>query len=119
MGIPRLLAVKSIQYYQTYISPRKGYACAYRVLYNDLSCSAFRRNEIEHHGVFKGIRNTLDRLKACKTASSKIREKRNTLKGKVGSSVKENTNECNNLDTCDKLMFTELIGEAACCMLSS
>ncbi|MCP3873522.1 MAG: membrane protein insertion efficiency factor YidD [Desulfobacteraceae bacterium] len=55
MGTPRLLAVKSIQYYQKYISPQKGYACAYRVLYNDLSCSGFCRTEIERYGIFKSL----------------------------------------------------------------
>ena len=76
-------------------------------------------NEIQNYGVIKGIRNTIERLKACKYASSKLKEKRSVLKGKVSKSTKENSSECKNLDTCDKLMFAELVGEAACCIFSS
>jgi putative component of membrane protein insertase Oxa1/YidC/SpoIIIJ protein YidD len=119
MGLQALLAIKSIQYYQKYISPRKGYFCAYRVLHNELSCSNFCINEIERNGIFMGIRNTIDRLKACKIASSKLKEKRTNLKEKVGNSAKGNSDECKNLDTCDKLMFVELVGEAACCIFTS
>ncbi len=76
-------------------------------------------NEIQNYGVIKGIRNTTERLKACKYASSKLKEKRNALKSKVSKSAIENSGECKNLDTCDKLMFVELVGEAACCIFSS
>ena len=75
--------------------------------------------QIQNHGVVIGIGKTIERLKACKYASSKLKEKRNNLKNKVSKSTKENSSECKNLDTCDKLMFAELVGEAACCIFSS
>ncbi len=116
MSVQALLAIKSIQYYQKYLSPGKGYSCAYRVLHDDLSCSTFCKNEIEQQGVLRGIINTIKRFKECKAASLMIKEKRNDLKDKLGDSFKENTDKCKNLDSFEKLLFAEMAGETACCI---
>ncbi|NEO86319.1 MAG: membrane protein insertion efficiency factor YidD [Spirulina sp. SIO3F2] len=57
-----------VDLYQHYLSPRKGFCCAYRVLYGELSCSAYFRQQVEHQGVWGAIEPLRSRLKACKAA---------------------------------------------------
>jgi putative component of membrane protein insertase Oxa1/YidC/SpoIIIJ protein YidD len=57
------ISLKSIDLYQGYLSPLKGYSCAYRVLHGDLSCSSYCKQQIANHGVLTGIKNTLNRFK--------------------------------------------------------
>lgn len=71
------------------------------------------------HGVYQGIKRTLDRFKKCKHAAYAIKEKRKALKAKASDSFSTMSNECKSLDTCDKLIFAEMIGEVACCAFSS
>jgi putative component of membrane protein insertase Oxa1/YidC/SpoIIIJ protein YidD len=47
------LAINSITAYQQYISPHKGYCCAYRILSGEPSCSAYAIQQIQTHGVFE------------------------------------------------------------------
>ncbi len=119
MNIPKQLALKSIEYYQETISPKKGYSCAYSAYYNDASCSSYCKQEIQKNGLFIGIFKTIGRLKKCKQASSKIKEKRKELKSKATGTFNESKKECQNMDGCEKLWFAEAVGEVACCLFFS
>ncbi len=118
MDIINKLALFSISFYQKRISPKKGYSCAYSAYYNDLSCSSYCKKEIQDNGLILGVYKTIDRLKKCKQASSKIKEKRKELKSKATGTLQEDKKECQNMDGCEKLMFAEAAGEVACCALS-
>jgi len=80
MTIASNLAIRSILLYQNHISPRKGFRCAYSVFHNDLSCSAFCKNEIATDGVIKGITSTLKRFHSCRHAELSIKEKNSVIK---------------------------------------
>jgi len=116
MNIPKLLALKSIGYYQEKISPRKGYSCAYSAYYNDSSCSSYCKQEIQNSGLCLGIYKTIGRLKKCKQAGGKIKEKRKELKNKAAGTFQESKKECQNMDGCEKLWYAESVGELACCL---
>jgi len=73
MHVAADVAIRSISFYQKAISHRKGYACAFRVLHKDLSCSEFVKNEIELQGLLKGIRSALERFSACQHAAIEIK----------------------------------------------
>ncbi|MDR1995283.1 membrane protein insertion efficiency factor YidD [Azonexus sp.] len=62
------LALEGISIYQRFISPRKGFVCAHRVLHGGISCSAFAAEAIRDHGVIAGIRNLRERFEMCRQA---------------------------------------------------
>lgn len=49
------LALLTIGLYQRYLSPRKGYPCAYRVRAGGMGCSGFGKHAIRKHGLFLGL----------------------------------------------------------------
>jgi len=61
----KALALVAIRAYQRFVSPRKGFACAWRVRKGGASCSAFGLRAIERHGVVLGLRLLDRRLKRC------------------------------------------------------
>jgi len=61
----------AISVYKKYVSPFKGFRCAYRVLHGGNSCSTEIYELINKHGVLKGIPLAKVQLKRC-TAAYKI-----------------------------------------------
>lgn len=59
---PALLAIRA---YQRYLSPLKGYACAFRVLTGRDSCSAYGYRAIKRFGLLRGLALLRRRLQAC------------------------------------------------------
>lgn len=121
MNILKFLAIKSIEYYQTNLSHKKGYSCAYAAYHNDISCSSYGKSQISQYGTIVGVINIIKRLKKCRFASQKIKEKRKELKDKAKAqgSFQNSRKECQNMDTCEKWWFAEAVGEVACCALFS
>ena len=64
----RSLALQAIVAYQRYLSPHKGFCCAYRSLTGRLSCSSYAAKAIGRSGVLAGVRLTLRRLRRCSAA---------------------------------------------------
>ena len=108
-----------ISFYQKYISPVKGYSCAYRVLHNDLSCSDFCKNEIRLLGVLKGIKNTFKRFDECKLAALSIKNITKQMGEKAKGSFSNIKNECNSMNACQQIILAEAIGDVACCACGS
>jgi len=72
-----------INLYQKYISPYKGYCCAYGVHHNDLSCSQFAKVTIQDIGLLKAISKILYRFKQCKDSNDYLQnEYENNQKNK-------------------------------------
>ncbi|NES97529.1 MAG: membrane protein insertion efficiency factor YidD [Desertifilum sp. SIO1I2] len=69
----RHTAASSIGGYQRYISPRKGFACAYRILHQDLSCSEYAKRAIAKHGLGDAIPLIHQRFQACKQANQTLK----------------------------------------------
>lgn len=65
-------ALYSIDLYQKYISPKKGYRCAYSALHGGCGCSGHVKILIKKHGVLKSIPLARNRFKMCREAYSFI-----------------------------------------------
>jgi putative component of membrane protein insertase Oxa1/YidC/SpoIIIJ protein YidD len=62
-------AIAAITGYQKYLSPRKGFSCAYRVLHNTDSCSQYIKKLIAKYGIIDAIPLARQRFKSCKNSS--------------------------------------------------
>ncbi len=63
------IAVALISGYQQYVSPRKGFSCAYRILYGDESCSNYIKRMFIEQDFSGAIAAARQRFKACKEAN--------------------------------------------------
>jgi putative component of membrane protein insertase Oxa1/YidC/SpoIIIJ protein YidD len=64
------VALHSIDAYQRYLSPLKGFACARRVQAGRCSCSEFARRAIVRLGLLPALRLKPARLRACRRSWS-------------------------------------------------
>ena len=73
-------AITLIGFYQRFISPHKGYRCAYATLHNSDSCSHAVKMIIAEDGLWAGWLRIRERFADCRAASdySRQRRKRNT-----------------------------------------
>jgi putative component of membrane protein insertase Oxa1/YidC/SpoIIIJ protein YidD len=77
--LSRKIVIDSIAAYQTHISPRKGFACAHRILHGDESCSMYIKRILGEESLMSAIQLSRQRFKACFAANQ-------TLKTTSGSS---------------------------------
>ena len=61
----RLAALGAIRLYQRFISPHKGFGCAYRLHTGGASCSTLAYRAIRRHGLFTGLALLDQRLDRC------------------------------------------------------
>jgi putative component of membrane protein insertase Oxa1/YidC/SpoIIIJ protein YidD len=66
------LFIYIIVIYQKYISPHKGYCCAYRVYHGDLSCSEYAKKSLKSKKLFLAMKDIRLRFYACKDAKNYI-----------------------------------------------
>lgn len=71
----RSLSSKLIEGYQKYISPRKGFSCAYRILHVRESCSQYAKRQIIEQGLINAMPLIRQRFQACNSANRVIRAK--------------------------------------------
>ena len=64
----RSLALFAIRLYQRHLSPKKGFGCAYRLVYGGCGCSGVGYRLIRRYGVFSGCRLLRLRLAHCRFA---------------------------------------------------
>ena len=69
----RSLALLAIGGYQRYVSPYKGFCCAYRSYTGHQSCSALGYRAIRKYGVWSGLTVLRKRFDRCATAFSRHR----------------------------------------------
>jgi putative component of membrane protein insertase Oxa1/YidC/SpoIIIJ protein YidD len=70
------LFVSSIAWYQRSVSPRKGFACAYRSRTGGASCSQFAREAFRGGGWWTAVRAVVDRFRLCGEAARSLRRER-------------------------------------------
>jgi putative component of membrane protein insertase Oxa1/YidC/SpoIIIJ protein YidD len=63
------LALLAISGYQQFISPHKGWHCAYAALHRGASCSAYGKEAISRHGVIAGASLLWERFDQCRAAA--------------------------------------------------
>ena len=61
----RRLLLAAIRGYKRHLSPRKGFACAYRVHLGGCSCSTLGLRAISRHGAWRGLGVLRLRLQRC------------------------------------------------------
>ena len=61
----RRVLLTAIRAYQRYVSPYKGFCCAYRVHTGRSSCSALGYRAVRRHGVFGGLALIQERTQLC------------------------------------------------------
>jgi len=91
------LSVETINLYQNYISPYKGYCCAHAALHNGVSCSEWGKQKILEVGLLKAISEIIHRLKECKHAYSLM----------LSSTVDETDTKGNKKDDSEYNPFTD------------
>ncbi|MGN6528071.1 MAG: membrane protein insertion efficiency factor YidD [Burkholderiaceae bacterium] len=64
--LARALLLAAIRAYKRHVSPRKGFACAYRVHTRRASCSTLGYRAVARHGVFRGLGILDARLAQCR-----------------------------------------------------
>ncbi len=62
-------ALIAIGGYQQWISPRKGYACPYRLLHGGTGCSGFAKAALRTHGFRRAVPLIRARLHDCHAAA--------------------------------------------------
>lgn len=62
----RTLAIAAIGGYQRFVSPHKGFCCAYRANTGHDSCSDFAIRALRRVGLLDGLRLTKRRLACCR-----------------------------------------------------
>jgi putative component of membrane protein insertase Oxa1/YidC/SpoIIIJ protein YidD len=70
----RLVALAAIRAYQRYVSPYKGFCCAYRTATGRASCSALGYRTVRRHGVVGGVALLRRRMHLCGVAHRRIRQ---------------------------------------------
>ena len=66
------LSLQGIAFYQKFISPRKGYRCAYGVLNNTHGCSGAVKAIIKEKGVMAGWSDINSQFNNCKAAAETL-----------------------------------------------
>jgi putative component of membrane protein insertase Oxa1/YidC/SpoIIIJ protein YidD len=67
------LALGAIWGYQQYISPRKGFRCAYSVRHGGTGCSGYAKYAIRDHGFWTALPIIRQRLRDCRVSYAEIR----------------------------------------------
>ena len=65
--------------YQRFLSPRKGFACAYRVQHGGTGCSGYAKFAIRDHGLLRAIPLIRARFAACKRAALALSKQHNEV----------------------------------------
>jgi len=72
------IAIWGINLYQKYLSPYKGYRCAYGVYHQNGTCSSIIKAHIQEHGLIKAYPMIKDQFSACKVAYFALQENSST-----------------------------------------
>lgn len=72
----RRVVVILISCYQKYLSPIKGFSCAYRVLHRGESCSCYTKRTILQQDLITAISMSQQRFRACASANRVLMARR-------------------------------------------
>ena len=111
-----LIAIKA---YKKYLSPRKGFNCAYRILHQGQSCSSYFHSCITEQSLSVACLSFQQRLQDCQQAHTVLiaSEKRQRLRNKRqrrNSTCAENNNCINCRDIFDLEFFLDVLPPCNC-----
>jgi len=120
----------AIRFYQRYLSPYKGFDCAYRVLHQEQSCSSYFQTCVERENLSRALTSLQKRLLDChqahiilQTNASNRRRQQNKKQRQRNSGCLENNNciGCGDLTdssllflACDAVDCGDCIGFGGC-----
>jgi putative component of membrane protein insertase Oxa1/YidC/SpoIIIJ protein YidD len=107
MNVFSKAAVNSITWYQTELSPKKGFCCAYRIKQKGLSCSFVVKQAFISRGFISGVHELFVQAARCRIAAIGLAEESR-------DSMPEETEQKNNDRSCESY-----IAEGICCYLPS
>ncbi|MCY9865003.1 membrane protein insertion efficiency factor YidD [Vibrio coralliirubri] len=96
------ISLRGIAFYQKFISPRKGYRCAYGVLNNTQGCSGMVKDIILQNGVVGGWKDITSQFSECNAAAAKLQEqssckkKRRSCKSRFRKEANCGSTKCSN-----------------------
>ena len=110
----------AIRIYKKYLSPRKGFNCAYRVLHQRQSCSSYFYSCITEQGLDTACLSFQQRLQDCQQAHAVLiaSDKRQGLRNKRrrrNSTCAENNNCINCRDVFDLEFFLGVLSLSCDC----
>jgi putative component of membrane protein insertase Oxa1/YidC/SpoIIIJ protein YidD len=73
LRIADVATLSAVRVYQKHLSPRKGFSCAHRRLYGDVSCSQYFRQMVATYGLIDAIPLFQERLQECHQANLSLR----------------------------------------------
>ena len=76
MSLASRLLLAAIRGYKRHLSPRKGFACAYRVHAGGCSCSTLGLRAISRYGAWRGLGVLRLRLEQCHRVAEELRARR-------------------------------------------
>lgn len=99
------IIIYSINLYQKYISPYKGFSCAYGVATGKITCSCYGKKVFERFGVIKGYRLLKRRFKDCAICSNELKKRREEIR-KLQSTYSLNNSQRGDIDAgCIEALF--------------
>ena len=101
----REAALAAIGVYQRYVSPHKGFCCAYRVHTGGASCSVLGARVIRRWGLWSGLRLLRQRLRRCGDVHRRCANQMRSLALQRGSCDLDlpgvDADCCDAVDVCD------------------
>jgi len=94
------LSIIIINLYQKYISPHKGYCCAYRVDTGEDSCSQYAKVTIEEHGLFSAFPHIREQFDRCRFSAERLKAKHKKKSKDDGKIYDECIPGCDAFSTC-------------------
>ena len=88
-------ALGAIERYQRWISPYKGFRCAYAVAHGGPGCSGFARERIARAGLWVALADIRQRFAACRAAALALSAQRESDSGRSGENGKSGGGACN------------------------
>jgi len=74
--------IAGIEAYQRHLSPRKGFACPHRVLYQSASCADYMKRVLARHSFADAIQIAPRRFRACHRAASTLQSQMSRQEGR-------------------------------------
>lgn len=103
------LALLFISLYQRYLSPLKGYRCAYASLHGGHSCSTAVKNIVADKGVFSGYADIRHQFEQCTLAYHEVQETEKKKKQKK----QEDKGDCSCVDVIDCVPMPSCKGKSS------
>ncbi len=97
--VPRALALAAIRFYKRFVSPRKGYACAYRVHTGAASCSTLGYRAVARYGVFRGLGVLGLRVEQCRLKHARHGQRRRPMVRRAQAGFVDG--DCGGCEGCD------------------